>query len=131
MYTRLKKVLASVFLTLLVIFATSTPTQAAYGGVLTCPFPYWGGAFTASLRFDPQSENGRITSVTTSVHLQGVHPGVTITKVSAPVTIDRRTPAGFYGTINAAVTFSAGGYPISTDHISCTVTKDGLLEANW
>ena len=130
MYTRLKKVLAPVLLAFLVIVATSTPAHAAYGGVLYCPFQYWGGAFTAFLRFDPHSEHGRVTSITTSVHLEGVHPGVTITKVSAPTTIDRSSPAGFYGTINAAVTFSAGGYPISTDYISCVVTKEGLLEAN-
>lgn len=123
MYMRLRKGLLSALLTLLVLFATSTPARA--GATYGCDFGF--PTFTAHLNFHAHSDG----SYTTSVYLTGVHPGVTIRETSSSITPDRSAAFDFHGYVNATLTFSVAGLEIATDDISCRVTKQGDIQHVW
>ncbi|MEM8535834.1 MAG: hypothetical protein AAGF95_33715, partial [Chloroflexota bacterium] len=110
-------------LTLLVLFATSTPAHA--GATYGCEFGF--PTFTAHLNIHAHSDG----SFTTSAYLTGVHPGVSISETSSSITPDKSAAWDFYGNVNATITFSVAGVEVATDDISCRVTKDGDIQTVW
>ncbi|WP_428267798.1 hypothetical protein [Haliangium sp.] len=82
--------------------------------------------YDSHLKFIIYLDNhGRVDDVVTDFYLSGLHPGVSASKSSEHVVIDRTAGWGFYGHLSVNLTFTVAGVGLITIHDTCTVHHDG------